>query len=258
MRQSGTLVSLTLALLLMFQLNSSFALPIPPEGCRWDSEGSLDCGEVIVVTGESDSFGCRKNPANCIPVYPPHIPAGTNDPATSGHDYTTAVDRFADALSKSNCKQLAEQKTLYEGYVEADRHFIASSEANVAEYDRMINSNDYSEGTLDLLQSTADLVCATYGITKAARLEGMTCREIARGQGEKCTVAPPSTQELQQQLACTQATREAQARQAGLVQWQSRKSGAVAEVRKWKKNLVNDLKRLEMIKKAMTDKKCPR
>lgn len=258
MRQSRILVSVALGSLLMLQLNSSFALPIPPEGCRWDSEGSLDCGEVIVVTGESDSFGCRKNPANCIPVYPPHVPGGSTSPTTGGHDYETAFDRFENALEKSNCNQLKEQKSLYEGYVEADRHFITSSEANVKEYDRMINSDDYSEGTLDLLQSTADLVCATYDITKAARLERMACREVARGQGEKCTVPPPSTQELQQQLACTQATREAQARQAGLVQWQSRKNGAVAEVRKWKKNLVNDLKRLEMIKKAMTDKKCPR
>lgn len=258
MRHTRMLVSLTLGLLLMFQLNSSSALPIPPEGCRWDSEGSLDCGEVIVVTGESDSFGCRKNPANCIPVFPPHIPGGTKDPATGGRDFETATDRFLNALNKSNCNQLKEQKTLYEGYVEADRHFIASSEANVKEYDRMINSDDYSEGTLDLLQATADLACATYAITKAARLEGMTCREIARGQAEKCTVPPPSAQELQQKLACAQATREADARQAGLVQWQNRRNTAVSDVQKWKRNLVNDLKRLEMIKKALTEKKCPR
>ncbi|GAB3496241.1 hypothetical protein GCM10027399_19120 [Curvibacter fontanus] len=247
--------------LLIFALVSTpvQALDSSDGGCT-ETDGSWTCtGDVIVVTGSSDTFGCRKNPANCLPPPPPPPPGGgESGGAGPGHgiDVKDRETSLENQLRSMDCADLKEQESLYASYVNIENQILAQQKQNLTEAEGQIGSDFYSQKELDSLEQIKNLSCSTYDMSKQARLNKP--RECIERPGKPpiCRTPSPSAGELQQLQQCRSDQRDLSTRQNGLAEWKNRKAAAEAGVQKWTASANHTKSMLSKIRAEMRRKKC--
>ena len=138
------------AALLSFNCN---ALPQSDGGCT-ESDGTWTCtgGDIIVIgqlipdSGSGpDSFGCRKNPQNCLPTAPPTRPgSASSDGGGAGPGHGTDVKDNEETnlavLRAMDCGELRNIEDLYKAYTDTDKGFIDMHNKSLAEANAMLTS----------------------------------------------------------------------------------------------------------------------
>lgn len=237
---------------------NAYAMDQSDGGCT-ESGGQWTCtGDVIVVTGEPvDSFDCRKNPANCVPVDPPGsstVPHSTS--ATSGREIKEAEVLNQAVLRSMDCGELSDQESLYKAYVETAKALLEMHKASLKQADDRLKSVDFSETEMDFLLELRDVACTTYQLTKRQRLNGPKECFDRPTKSQICHAPSPTALELQQLQRCQSNSRDLSARQGDLASWKSRKAAAESNIQTMSAEVRNNEKMLDKIRTEKKKKKC--
>lgn len=235
-------------------------------GCT-ESDGTWVCtGDPITVIGEpidTDSFNCRKNPLNCVPVPPPTRPrpGGASDGGNVGAGYEGAIKETeqvtAAALRAMDCAELRDLEKAYKVHVEFARIALESHRQSLRDAESRLADADFSAAQLGLMQDMTNLSCGLYELTRNRRLAGpKECTERP-GKPPICRVPPPSRVELQQAISCRDNSRDLNARRADQLEWMRRRDVAQAGVLAMTGNLRYVQTTLNRIQTEAARKNCP-
>lgn len=256
------------AALLSFNCN---ALPQSDGGCT-ESDGTWTCtgGDIIVIgqppdsgTGPGpDSFGCRKNPQNCLPTAPPTRPgSASSDGGGAGPGHGTDVKDNEEtnlaALRAMDCGELRNTEDLYKAYTDTDKGLIDMHKQSLAEANAMLANAAYSASEIDSLHDLANVSCSTYELKKSQRLNGpKVCSDRPNNKPPICRVAPASRTELEQYQSCSDNRRNLSARLGDQTAWKNRKTEAESRIQSMTANLRSDTAQLAKIRAEIRNKKC--
>jgi hypothetical protein len=243
---------------------NAHALPPSDAGCT-ESDGEWTCqGDLVEVNGSLppppiDSFGCRKNPQNCLPPTRPPRP-GVSTPSTGGSHASPDV-KDAEVLNQAllrsmNCGQLSAMEEEYEAYVETDKTLLEMHQTNLKEIDATLQSEAYSDKEMDYLLDLKTASCGTYENTREQRLNAECTERQTNNKPTVCRPPAPSRSEVQQAQKCLDNTRELTARAGDLAAWKNRKIAAEARIESMKANLKYDSEQLRKIRAEKKLKKC--
>lgn len=246
----------------LFSFNA-YALDSDGGGCT-EQDGRVTCsgGDYVVIGEPTDSFGCRKNPQNCLPTNPPRQPGASStgtstDGTRPGREIKDAETLNAAVLRNMDCAELSAQEALYKAYVETDKALRDAHQASLKEADDMIKSAAYSETEMNYLLDLKNMACSTYDATKQQRLNGpKECFDRPTGKPQICRTPTATRAEIEQSQRCLNATRDSNARAGDLAAWKERKATAETRVQTMSANLRHDSQMLQKIAAEKKRKKC--
>ena len=225
--------------------------------------GCIDEESFICVYPFSpvDSFGCRKNPLNCLPPSQPPRPGpfATGGGVGPGHSPTPKELESTNqaGLRAADCGELKQMEDSYKAHVETAKFALEKHKDALKDADARLADATFSEGAMNTLQDTTNLSCGIYEITRDRRLNGpKICTERGKGKPEICRVPGPSRAELEQFMSCRDDRRNQNARFGELAEWKRRKAAAEAGVQAMAANLRYVQSQLRRIQAEMARKNC--
>lgn len=211
-------------------------------------------GETV-VTGKRPTQ-CEKNPRLCEEPPPPREqrpPSGPTDTPAVGRG-TSAGDRPAKFEGKS-CDDLKRQEQDYLDKVKVAAQNLQDSKDRKAALEKEATNPLLSDSALSALGVTEQQTCSVYKATRAARLEN--AGDCGDTRGRPCRAPAPTTDEVNQQTRCENATNENRTRRNELQTLRNGISSVEGDIRDRQKTWAQAQQNLAALREAKKNA-CPK